>query len=199
MNWYLIIIINGRFTTDITRLLSGHKYTCANTCMQNFPFTQACVFIFSNLFSKYSSIAFWEDGPHSFPHCTFLALFSVALRRTLSLILFSLLVCFIFACHYSSGRNYSVQNSLLPRCKETQFLHSLLILLEWYTLKWFLYICKVFTGRIADKCTGWQEIVCLYISPPFFYHPQRKTLFLRKNCQRIWIKYRITQNHRTKF
>lgn len=82
MNWHLIIIINWKFSTDIKRSFSSHKYMYENTCMQNFPIIQACVFMFSSLFSKRSSIAFWEDGPHSFPCCTFIVLCSVALHRT---------------------------------------------------------------------------------------------------------------------
>lgn len=185
MNWHLIIIISGRFTTDITRLLSGHKYMCANTCMQNSPIAQACVVMHSHLFSKCSSITLREDGHQSFPHCISLALCSVALHRTLSLVSFSLLVYFISACHYSSGKNHSVQNSSFPRCKETQFLHSLLNLARViHSTMAFTYLQGFYRQdcRQMYRLTG--DSVFLHFSSTFLSSTKARFIS-EKNCQRV--------------
>lgn len=105
---------------------------------------------------------------------------SVALHRTLSLVSFSLLVCFISACPYSSGRNHNVQNSFFHRCKETQFLHSLLNLARMiHSTMAFTYLQGFYRQdcRQMYRLTGDNVFVCLSST---FLASTKAGLFLRK-------------------
>lgn len=122
----------------------------------------------------------------------FSPLCSVALHRTLSLVSFSLLVCFISACPYSSARNHNVQNSFFHRCKETQFLHSLLNLARMiHSTMAFTYLQGFYRQdcRQMYRLTGDNVFICLSST---FLASTKAGLFLRKIAQRVRVKL---QNH----
>lgn len=112
----------------------------------------------------------------------------------LSIGLFSLIVSclFYFCMSLFKWEESQCTEFIFPQTQWKSVLASLLNLARVIHATKAFNICKLSTGRTADKCTGWQEIGCLYMSSPPSYHPQGKALFLRKNCQRVRIKL---QNH----